>query len=200
MTRKRIATWLTVAAAGIGPVTSVLAQNPPAQPPAERPQHQQQPARQQQDQQHMMQMSDQQFVPMMIRHHREGIEMARLVEEKGSSGEIKTLAGRIHERDIRELERLGQAAHSARQADEHGKMMEQQSEATMQRLRSASGPQLDQAFVDEMIKHHQAAIRMAEGAKLENPELKELSRKMVATQHEELTSLQKQQAALGASR
>jgi uncharacterized protein (DUF305 family) len=140
---------------------------------------------------------------MMIQHHRDGIEMARLAETKGSSSEVKSLATRIRqsqENDIRELQKHEQAAPGARQQGDHQHMMEQQARQTMQRLQSASGPELDRAFVDEMIKHHEMAIDMAEAARLQNPELKDLSRKMAARQKQELESLRKQRTGQGATR
>jgi len=43
----------------------------------------------------MMGMTDAMFVPMMIKHHQQGIEMARLEEERGSTAPVKALAAKI---------------------------------------------------------------------------------------------------------
>ena len=42
-------------------------------------------------------MSDAEFVAMMLQHHRDGIKMARLAEEKATTAEVKTLARKIRE-------------------------------------------------------------------------------------------------------
>ena len=146
-----------------------------------------------QHQQSMKGMTEAEFVPMMIKHHQDGIQMTQLEEKGGSSGEVKALATKIRqsqEQDLPELKRHSQhggpAAHEG-----HDKMMEQQSAATMKRLKSASGQALDHAFLEEMAKHHEMAIGMAESAKIQSPDLKNLVQKMIAGQRQELGELKK---------
>ena len=139
-------------------------------------------------------MSEADFVPMMIKHHEEGIQMTQLEEKGGSSAEVKALAAKIRqsqEQDLPELKKhlqhtAGTAGHQG-----HDKMMEQQSAATMKRLKSASGQAMDHAFLEEMAKHHEMAIGMAETAKIQSPELKKLTQKMIAGQRQELGELKK---------
>ena len=149
----------------------------------------------------MMQgMTDADFVPMMIKHHQDGIAMARLEEERGASAATKALAAKIRQaqdKDVAELRALERSV-GATKSSEHGaheKMMEQQSQATMTRLKSLSGNELDHAFLEEMATHHQMAITMGETAKLQNAELKQLVNKMVAGQRKELAELKKDRAA-----
>lgn len=149
-------------------------------------------------------MTEAEFVPMMVKHHQVGIEMARVEEERGSSAEVKALAAKIRqaqEREIAELKAHSQHAAGAQgtaghmdQAD-HSKMMEQQSQATMKRLTSASGAALDHAFVEEMAKHHQMAVDMFERTKFQNTELRKTAQKMAAGQREELKELKKLEAS-----
>jgi uncharacterized protein (DUF305 family) len=147
-------------------------------------------------------MSEAEFVPMMIKHHQDGIEMARLEEQKGSSAEVKALAAKIRQSQDHELTELKQHSQDATAAPQgtsgregHEKMMEQQSQATMKRLESASGQAVDHAFLEEMAKHHEMAIDMTEGAKIQTPALKQLTQKMVAGQRKELSELKKLEAA-----
>lgn len=154
-----------------------------------------------QDHQKMMHgMTDGQFVPMMIKHHEEGIAMARMEEQRGSAASVKALAKSIRESQERDLPEL--KAHAAHVTGTDAKtspaqhaptmdMMAEMSKATMTRLKAASGAALDRAFVEEMITHHQMAISMIEGAKLQNAELKKLSEKMLAGQRRELAELKK---------
>ena len=79
-------------------------------------------------------------------------------------------------------------------------MMEQHSQAVTKRLTSATGQAVDHAFLDEMAKHHQQAISMAEGAKLQTPEIKQIAQKMVSGQRQELAELKKLEAAHGKSK
>lgn len=147
----------------------------------------------------MMGMTDAMFVPMMIKHHQHGIEMARLEEERGSSASVKALAAKIRQSQEKELAELkAHAEHVAKGTSghaEHDKMMEQQSQSMMAKLKSASGAALDHAFLEQMAKHHEGAIAMTEGAKLKDPELKKLAQKMVAGQRGELAELKKQLSA-----
>ena len=147
----------------------------------------------------MMGMTDAMFVPMMIKHHQHGIEMARLEEERGSSASVKALAAEIRQSQEKELAELkAHAEHAAKGTSghaEHDKMMEQHSQSMMTKLKSASGAALDHAFLEQMAKHHEGAIAMTEGAKLQDPELKKLAQKMVTGQRQELAELKKQLSA-----
>ena len=146
-------------------------------------------------------LTDAPFASMMVKHHQDGIEMARLEEERGSSASVKALAAKIRqaqEKDVPDLK-----THAGRNSGptgtsgstDHAKMMEQQSQAMMARLKSESGSGLDHAFLEEMSKHHEQAISMTEGAKLQDPELKKLAQKMLTGQRQELAELKKQLSA-----
>jgi uncharacterized protein (DUF305 family) len=147
----------------------------------------------------MMGMTDAMFVPMMIKHHQHGIEMARVEEERGSSASVKALAAKIRQSQEKELAELKtHAEHVAKGASghaEHDKMMELQSQSMMAKLKSASGAALDHAFLEQMAKHHEGAIAMTEGAKLQDPELKKLAQQMLTGQRQELAELKKELAA-----
>ena len=146
----------------------------------------------------MMGMTDAMFVPMMIKHHQHGIEMARLEEERGAAASVKALAAKIRQSQEKELAEL--KAHAEHVAEgtsghaEHDKMMEQQSQSMMAKLKSASGAALDHAFLEQMAKHHEGAIAMTEGAKLQDPELKKVAQKMLTGQRQELAELKKELA------
>lgn len=75
-------------------------------------------------------------------------------------------------------------------ADHHA-MMEQQSQAMMKRLQSASGSDLDQAFLEEMAKHHRMALQMIEHTTFQNAELRRLADRMKADQQQEMDEIAK---------
>lgn len=183
MMKKSIAVCLAFGAVSLASSAAVNAQKPAGDKPAQH--------------QHMMQgMTDAMFVPSMIKHHQQGIEMARVEEERGASASVKALAAKI--RQSQELELAELKAHSEHATSATGTSghtdhdtMKQQGQMMMKRLKSASGSALDHAFLEDMSKHHQMAISMVEGAKLDDPELKKLAQKMVAGQRQELAELKK---------
>jgi uncharacterized protein (DUF305 family) len=153
-----------------------------------------------QHQQALEGLTDVQFASMMVKHHQDGIEMARLEEQRGSSASVKSLAAKIRQSQEKDLLTLKtHAGHNSGSTatSEHDKMMEQQSQTVMARLKSASGPALDHAFLEEMAKHHEQAIKMTERAKLRVPELQKLAQKMMTGQRLELAELKKLLAAHG---
>ena len=178
----------------IGAITIALAGGAHAQKPDSAAQHAQM-------MKGMMGMTDAMFVSMMVKHHQHGIEMARLEEDRGSAASVKALAAKIRQSQEKELTEL--KAHSEHMTKgtsghgEHDKMMEQQSQSMMATLKSASGAALDHAFLEQMVKHHEMAISMTEGAKLLDPEVKKLAQKMLTSQRQELTELKKQLSAHG---
>lgn len=143
----------------------------------------------------MMGMTDSMFVPMMIKHHQQGIEMARLEEERGSAASVKALAAKIRQSQAREIDELKAHATQTKEATsahaDHARMMEQQSQSMMAKLKSTSGTALDHAFLEQMSKHHAMAISMTEGAKLQDAELKKVAQKMVTGQRQELREIEK---------
>jgi uncharacterized protein (DUF305 family) len=188
MRTKYIAVCVAVGTLTIGSPPAVRAQKPADEKGA-------------QYQQMMQGMTDALFVPMMIKHHQHGIEMARLEEDRGASVSVKALAVKVRqsqEKELTELKAHSEHAIGAKgtpgRAD-HNNMMEQQSQMMMKRLKSASGAALDRAFLEDMAKHHQMAISMTEGAKLQDPELKKLAQRMVAGQRQELAELKKELSA-----
>lgn len=134
-----------------------------------------------------MTMTDAQFVPMMIQHHRDGIEMARVAEQKAATAEVKALAAKIRaaqERDVPELQRFQKnstgTTGTAGQDEAHAAMMREQSQISIARVRDASGKDVDRAFLEEMASHHQMAIDMVHGTKFQNSALKQKAAKMAA--------------------
>jgi uncharacterized protein (DUF305 family) len=94
----------------------------------------------------------------------------------------------------------GHAGHAAQRGmpraamDEHHKMMEQMAAASLARLQSGMGEAVDQAFLEEMAKHHEMALEMIAKAQLTNSDLRRLADKMAVEQKRELAELKKLQA------
>jgi uncharacterized protein (DUF305 family) len=143
-------------------------------------------------------MTDTDFVTMTIKHHQDGIEMARLEESRGASADVKKLAAKIRQGQERELGPLQAQQRAGAAGSDHAahiKKMESESQRAMKRLRAASGAALDHAFAEEMAKHHQQAIDMVSRTSFTDPELRTMAQKMAANQKQELSELKKHQQA-----
>jgi uncharacterized protein (DUF305 family) len=143
---------------------------------------------------HSMMLMDAEFAYLMAKHHRGGIEMAKLEESRGSSAEVKGLAAKIRkgqERDLPSLSQHGNKAKNDGMVATHEKQMEKEHQATMAKLKSATGNALDEAFAAEMAKHHEKALDMIKQAHLTDAKLKQMTDKMAAEQKQELQELRK---------
>lgn len=145
---------------------------------------------------HNMMMMDADFAYLMAKHHRGGIEMTKLEESRGASAHVKGLAAKIRqgqERDLPTLSQYGTKAKKDGMVATHEKQMDKEHQATMAKLKAASGEGLDKAFAAEMAKHHQKALEMIKQAHLTDAKLKQTADKMSAEQKQELEELKKVQ-------
>lgn len=175
MTRS-LAVVLALAAAGMSPVGPLRAQSLEI---TIKPPHQS-----------LRPLTETEFFPIIFRHHLVGIELARIEEERGVSPDIRMLAARIRDTWERNMALLqsggGEAANivpvSAPQMDELAL-------TAFRRLESASGQELDRVFLEEMIRHHEVAIRLAKGTRFRSNELRALARRIAKEQKDGLKAL-----------
>jgi uncharacterized protein (DUF305 family) len=144
----------------------------------------------------MMQgMTDADFVAMMIAHHRQGIEMARLEEANGTSADVRGLAARIRQTREGEIQEMEAHARGRRPASDQQNgvgehpMPDQQGRDAMDRLRTVSGPALDQAFLEEMARQDERAVRMVQITTFQDGDLKKLADQMASDRRQELDRL-----------
>ena len=116
------------------------------------------------------------FMTGMISHHAQAILMARWCPTHGASSSVQTLCGRIINAQTDEINLMSQWLRDRRQAvpepSPHGmKMMMNGMEhvmlmpgmltdAQLQQLDQAKGPDFDRLFLAFMIQHHQGAVAM----------------------------------------
>jgi uncharacterized protein (DUF305 family) len=143
--------------------------------------------------------ADVMFAQQMIPHHQQAIEMAELASTRASDPEIKELASKIQEDQQSEIETMqgwlaewGKPTPSPGMMEDH-EMPGAMSEEDMRKLESAQGKDFDKLFAQQMMTHHKGAIEMARTEETDgaNPEAKELAKKIVTTQQEEVEQLQK---------
>jgi len=143
---------------------------------------------------------DRAFVAAMIPHHESAVEMAEMAREQGESAFVRDLARdivRTQNEEISTMREIDQRL--AEQGVERGmmdmadhEMGMDMDEAAMAELREADP--FDRAFIDEMVPHHQGAIRMAR-MQLDmgqNPELQELSQEIIDAQAREIEAMNRE--------
>lgn len=202
----RVAAGLTGAILALAP--SAYAQHAGYDPKA--------PVKQAQHKMTMPAMDDAHFVQMMIKHHKDGIEMSKLEESKGTRDDVKALAAKIRggqEKDLQELQShegkhgdaKGHEGHTtpapkgtagakpAPDMQKHHEMMDTMAQQSRQKIESASGAAVDRAFAQEMARHHQMALEMIAKTTFKDAELRKLAQRMAANQKKELQELKAKQ-------
>ncbi len=109
------------------------------------------------------------FMKGMISHHAQAIEMVELLSTRTSSDAMRKLGERIQVSQTDEikmmqrwLEARGEQAPGAHAHHMMGTtlMPGMLTEAEMERLAQAKGPEFDHLFLEGMIKHHEGALTM----------------------------------------
>ncbi len=138
------------------------------------------------------------FITEMIPHHESAIEMARIAQQRAEHPQIKQLADDIvaaQDAEIADMNDMHQrmfgepamgADHGSLGLDDHMKGMS----ANMASLETAKP--FDEAFIDEMVPHHQGAIRMAqvELAEGQDQETRDLAQSVIDAQSQEIEQMQ----------
>ncbi|MPY61040.1 DUF305 domain-containing protein [Streptomyces spongiae] len=138
------------------------------------------------------------FAQMMIPHHEQALEMARLADGRASDETIKDIAAKVEQAQDPEIRTMTGWLTSWKQPTavesmpgmEHGGdgMM---SEADMTGLKAMKGADFDKMFAEMMIEHHEGAISTAKAERAEgkNADAKKLAEAVVTTQSAEIKQL-----------
>ena len=144
------------------------------------------------------------FAQMMIPHHQQAVDMAKMATEKATDPKVQDLASRIEgaqDPEIQQmttmLEQWGVPTESTGESMpgmDHGGMSGEgmMTDEEMAQLEQASGADFDRLWLQMMIKHHQGAVTMAktELDKGSNAEAKALAQKIIDAQEAEITEMQ----------
>ncbi len=135
------------------------------------------------------------FAQMMIQHHQQAVDMAKLAGQKASNPAVKDLARRIEGAQAPEiqqltgmLERWGAPPPAGMDHSGHGMMTDEQ----MAELEQSTGADFDRLWLQMMIEHHQGAVTMAE-TQLSgggDADAKALAQKIIDAQEAEITEMQ----------
>lgn len=140
---------------------------------------------------------DRAFAAQMVPHHEGAVEMAEIARERGSSAFVRGLAGdviRTQRAEIATLERAERRLAAAGVAE--GDLGLTDSEMGMDHdvamLRDADD--VDRAFLEMMLPHHEGAIAMAEVelARGGDPELRRLAQRIADAQQGEIDAMRRQ--------
>ena len=141
------------------------------------------------------------FAQMMIVHHQQAVEMARLAADRAGDAAVKSLAGKIEQAQQPEIDTMTGwltawgAPTAAPDEGGHGSGHESMpgimSDADMAELAVGKGTAFDKQFLTMMIAHHEGAITMAqeETANGVNPEAKALAGTIVIDQQAEIATM-----------
>ena len=146
--------------------------------------------------------ADVMFAQMMIQHHRQAIEMAKLAEGRAASSEVMKLAAAIEAAQGPEIRTMTtwlttwgeEVPEESMPGMEHGSdggMPGMMSEADMMALKALSGSRFDKSWLTMMVAHHQGAILMAQKQQKdgENPDAVALAKKIQSDQAAEITTM-----------
>lgn len=154
------------------------------------------------------------FIDMMMMHHSQGIEMARMAESKGQLPQLKEFAARIiadQEKDRAELQGYRDRFYANEPKADKIRMggmvmtkaeMQRMAQENMRKLEATSGGEFDHLFLDLMTKHHQMAIRVSQDAqkRAEHAEIKEFARMTIAKQGKDIKEMDEMKRVTGGGR
>jgi uncharacterized protein (DUF305 family) len=143
---------------------------------------------------------DKHFIEQMIPHHEGAIEMAKLAQERSKRPEILTLAKAIVQSQSQEIVQMQtwyknwygievpvnvNAGMGMGRGMMHGGMMGGQT-ADIESLKNTAN--FDEAFLQEMIPHHQMAVMMTQMllSGTNRPEMKKLGQDIITAQNAEI--------------
>lgn len=139
---------------------------------------------------------DVQFLDTMSEHHREGIKMMQMAEDKAQSDDIKQMAQKGIDDQNKDIDELKNLRHSdmpeAVNRNLPGMMSKQKMNQDMAKLEAASGNDFDKHYLQTMIKHHQGGVKMADDAmaKAKDADVKAKAQEIHDKQKQEISQMQ----------
>ncbi len=139
--------------------------------------------------------SDERFIDAMVPHHQGAIDMAQVALERAEHPEILALAEEIvsaQETEIGQLKAIKQEQFGTSEVTMEMSAAEMEGMGmTMDPDELANQEPFDEAFIDNMIPHHESAISMASVAlaESENPEIREIAGAIVEAQEREIEQM-----------
>lgn len=150
--------------------------------------------------------SDIRFLDHMTAHHQMAVDMARVVDDRGASPDVRAIAQAVIRDQTAEIASM-RAWRAQWFPDEpapdsisaHGMAMMGMA-MDMDALTTATGADLDRQFLAGMIPHHAGAITMAAHAQMSSgrPEIRDFARSIISAQAREIGEMEAALSAMGA--
>lgn len=141
--------------------------------------------------------ADVMFAQMMIPHHEQALEMAKLADGRAEDAEIKELVGEIEQAQDPEIQKMkgwlkAWGKPEAMTGAGHG-MAGMMSDTDMADLAASKGKEFDRKFAELMIAHHEGAVEMARTEQTDGRDAaaKKVADDVVRTQAAEIARLKK---------
>lgn len=137
--------------------------------------------------------ADRDFLRMMSDHHKGMVAMAHLsVEgEKKGSAAVQADARKLDTKQDEEIDRMSAMLKNSYKDSYEPKVMSD-NQAMVDQLKSLSGAAYDRTFYQNVVKHHQQAIKMIDQflPKLQRAEVKAMAERMKSDQTREIAEFQ----------
>jgi len=135
------------------------------------------------------------FLQMMIQHHKDGIQMAKLAVAKAKHDELKKFAEKMISDQGTEIKTMTdwlQAEGIAPKMDNMPPSAMKKMQADMDALSKASGDDFDRMFLSMMKDHHSSAVAMAkiESKKGQEEKVVTFAKEIESKQETEIRQLQ----------
>jgi uncharacterized protein (DUF305 family) len=133
---------------------------------------------------HMWASTEEEFIANMIPHHQEAVDTASIIVAKTENAELKKIAENIVSAQKTEIALLGSWMKSWYPSS----TIKTSYMPMMRDLSKLSDHDLDDAFMDDMIKHHEWAVHMAEEVLevSQRPEIVKMANDIIRTQNAEI--------------
>ncbi|GAA3387825.1 DUF305 domain-containing protein [Streptomyces roseoviridis] len=137
------------------------------------------------------------FAQMMIPHHEQALQMARLADGRAEDPEIKKLVGEIEKAQDPEIQKMRSWLKTWGKPESMGHgghgMAGMVSDTDMTDLAASKGRTFDRKFAELMIAHHEGAVEMARTEQKDGKDAaaKKVADDVVRTQAAEIAQLKK---------
>ena len=142
---------------------------------------------------------DQDFLRMMSDHHKGLIQMAHMTKDRKEGGTVVADATKLDTKQDQELDHMVSMLEKDFK-DAYAPKVMPEHQAMADSLKVKTGKEYDRTFYQDIIKHHQEAIKMIDDylPKSKNTMLRQMAEKMKADQTKEIAEFQQKVSRLGA--
>jgi uncharacterized protein (DUF305 family) len=143
--------------------------------------------------------ADHDFLRMMADHHKGLVLMAHMTADRKDAGPAAADAKKLDAKQSAELDRM-RAMLEKDYKDPYAPKVMPEHQAMADELKTKRGKDYERTFYQDIIKHHQEAIKMIDDylPKAKNPMVRQMAEKMKADQTKEIADFQQKLAKLGA--